>query len=59
MGSGGVFTKEEDVAVIKWTLDMQIIHKLTTTEDEGCRVDTKDTQFQDGILGNSWWYWFK
>ncbi len=23
MGLGGVFTKEEDVAVIKWTLDMQ------------------------------------
>jgi len=38
---------------------MQIVHKPTTTEDEGCRVDTKDTQFQDGILGNSWWYWFK
>ncbi len=23
MGSRGVFTKEEDVVVIKWTLDMQ------------------------------------
>jgi hypothetical protein len=38
---------------------MQIVHKPTTTKDEGCRVDTKDIQFQDGILGNSWWYWFK
>ncbi len=38
---------------------MQIVHKPTTTKDEGCRIDTKDTQFQDGILGNSWWYWFK
>lgn len=60
MGPRGVLTKKKDVAVIKWTLDMQecglsvslqqlkmIVAKLT---------QTKDTSFQDGIPNNNWWY---
>ncbi len=39
---------------------MWIVHKFTTTEDEGCKTNTtRDTPFWNGIPGNTWWYWFK
>jgi hypothetical protein len=63
MGPRGVFTKEEDVAMIKWTLNVLECRLSINLQQLKMKVakltQTKDTPFKDGILRKSWWYWFK
>jgi len=41
MGPKCVLIKEQNVILIKWTLDIQeCVHKPTTIEDEGCKTNT-------------------
>jgi hypothetical protein len=57
MEIGGVLIKE-DIAMIKWTLDMQGCGLSISLQQLKMRIawlaQTRDTTFRDGILGNSW-----
>jgi hypothetical protein len=57
MGSKGVLKK--DVVMMKWTLDMQECGLSISLQQLKMKVtkltQTKDTPFQNEILGNSWW----
>jgi hypothetical protein len=64
MGLRDVLTKEEDVVLIKWTLNMQECGLSISLQQLKTKVakltQTKDTSFRDGIPSNNWWwYWFK
>jgi hypothetical protein len=57
MGPGGVLIEKEDATMIKWTLDMQECGLSISLQQLKMKVveltQTRDTPFQNGILGNS------
>jgi hypothetical protein len=63
MGRRGVLTKEKDVVMIKWTLDMEECGLSISLQQLKTKVakltQTKDPSFRDGIPSNSWWHRFK
>ncbi len=60
---GGVLTNEENVAIVKWVLTMQEVGLPITLQQLKMKMieftQTRPIPFYNGILGASWWYWFK
>jgi len=63
MGPPGVLMEEEDVTIYKWTLIMRECGLLISFNQLKLKVakitQTKVTPFRNGILGKTWWRWFK
>jgi len=52
----GVLTEKEDATVITWTLALGECGLSISLQQLKMKVEKLT---QNGIPGNSWWYWFK
>jgi len=62
-GPLSVLIDGKEVAIVDWILGMQECGLSITLQQLKSKVinlpKTQITPFKDGILKNSWWYWFK
>jgi hypothetical protein len=57
-----VLIKQEDEAMVIWILNMQKVGLFVTLQQLKMKVveitQTRPTLFQNGVLGNTKWFWF-
>jgi hypothetical protein len=62
-GPASVLIVEENQVVVAWVFPIQEVGLSISLQQLKMKVayltQTRPTPFQGGVLGSSWWYWFK